>query len=820
MQVAALASNVSTQNTGSTTGFRMEANAFAFRTLADGLYSNKIGSIVREVSCNALDSHAEAGYPERPIVIHLPDTFEPTFEVQDTGIGLDDAGVRSTFCTLFGSTKRNSNLSVGAFGLGSKTPFSYTDAFQIRAVKDGKVRLYSAYINAAGCPDVTNLGGEFSREYTLFEGTADECVVLDQWNVTDAPNGVTIILPVTKQDDFNRFRNEVRNQLAFFPVKPTILNYENGIAWQDFSGDAYMDFDRIMVGNASNAAAMRGVWVLQGPVGYKADVSHLKEHLSPENREFLDIVGDSALLKFNIGDLEVTPSREALAYSAKTLAAIEALLDTARVAMKDKVQAMIADKGDQWETALYLNGNNTIRRLARLTGVNWEAPHYYYTTAGWHLDLASIANVHGMKTGEENPEAKTNPELDPSQVSLSYSTPWNGVADEDEEETEGEDEKEEEEEEEDTNSRLHYSWRLPVRFRAYTYERKGGRRSRKWLWKGGDVGRSAKVATSLVVCVVDTDEKAERRRRMFLESLASRGGSSLQVFVLSQASGSALTADEIAEVQSRIGQSFTMHMLSDVELPEPKKRGSGSYDRTGYKVPTGYVYPSYGDIYNSSQWQRSQDKLKTLQDGAYYVIVERHRTNVSGSDCIVFELDRAGLLDRPIIGIRQKDADKLAGNPDWIPVRDKAKAFVDSVRDNKTLHNAFLLSRCDMPEFDVTDPEVFAKLRELADAGSLPKSSPLHKLFRLVRVIDRAKARGSRCLTSFTQQALQWTGITFDETPMEKAIAQRAAVLAKEVADAYPLLTFFRSNRWNNWQDAAGAFPHIAKYVHSCHAGA
>lgn len=819
MQVNALASNVSTANTGSTTGFRMEANAFAFRTLADGLYSNKIGSIVREVSCNALDSHAEAGYPERPIVIHLPDTFEPTFEVRDTGIGLDDMGVRSTFCTLFSSTKRNSNLSVGAFGLGSKTPFAYTDAFQITAVKDGQIRHYSAHINSAGCPDVTNLGGEFSREYTLFEGTADECVVLDQWNVTDAPNGVTITLPVTKTDDFNRFRNEVRNQLAFFPVKPTIVNYEPGIEWQDFSGDAYMDFDRILVGNTSNVGAMRGVWILQGPVGYKADVTLLKEHLSPENREFLDIVGSSAMLKFNIGDLEVTPAREALSYSAKTLAAIEALLDTARVAMKDKVSALIGDKGDQWQTALYLNGNDTIRRLARLTGVNWEAPHYYHTTAGWHIDLASVANVHGMKTGEETEEAKVNPLLDPSKPSLGFNTPWNGVADEDEEEGEGDDEEEEEEEEEDTNSRLHYSWRLPVRFRPYTYERQGGRRSRKYLWKGGDVGRAAKVAASLVVCVVDTDEKAERRRRVFLENIKHVGSNS-QVFVLSRNGGDALTADEIAEVQARFGASFTMHKLSDVELPEPKKRGAGSYDRTGYKVPTGYVYPGYGDMYNSSQWQRSQDKLKTLDDGAYYVIVERHRTNASGSDSLVFELDRAGLLDRPIIGIRKKDADKLGDNPLWTPVSVKAQSFVDSVRNDKTLHNAYLLSRCNMPEFDVTDAAVFAKLREMADAGALPKSSPLHKLFRLVRVIERAKVRGSRCLTSFTENALKWTGVSFDETAMETAIGKRAEALGAEVAETYPLLSYFRSHRWNGWNVPTEVFPHIAQYVNSCHAGA
>lgn len=840
MQVATLTSNVSIANTGSTTGFRVEANAFAFRALADGMYSNKIGSIVREVACNALDSHAEAGWPERPIVIHLPDTFYPTFEVHDTGIGLDDYGVRSTFCTLFGSTKRNSNLSVGAFGLGSKTPFSYTDQFNIRAVKDGKVRVYSAYLNAEGCPDITNLGGEFSRTYWLCDGVAynsledmvgltaeqrefilAKCEVLDQWNETDAPNGVSIILPVTKSEDFSRFRNEVRTQLAFFPVKPVIHNYEPGIAWQDFTGNSYMDFDRIVVGDVGNSN-LRGLWVLQGPVGYKADMEQLKTHLSPENREFLDIIGASAMLKFNIGDIEVTPAREALSYSARTIAAIEALLDTGRAEIRDRVQAMIDGQGDNWQTALYLNGNNTIRRLARLTGANWGADHYYHTTAGWYLDLASVANVDGMATGEEEKAEVVNPDLDPSQVSLGYDTPWNGVADADDSDVEGEEDEEEElEEEEEEDVRDHYSLRLPIRFRAYVYERKGGRRSRKYLWKAGDIGRSAKVDEDLVVLAMDTDEKAERRRRIFMEELAQSGSAKTsQVFVLQRQDGSPLTAAEIAKVQARIGASWTPALLSEVELPEPKKRGSG-YSRAGYKVPTGYVYPGYGDIYNSSNWQRSQDKLKSLEDGAYYVIVERHRTNTQGSDSLVFDLAKAGLLDKPIIGIRQKDAEKLAGNPDWVSVRAKAASIVESVRNHKTLHNAYLLSRCSLPSFDITDTNVFVKLREMADAGKLPKDSPLHKLFRLQRTIARAKARGeSRCLTSFTRDALRHTGLTFDEMPMENAIAERAKGLVEAVNEAYPLLTYFRSHHYNRYAAPVEQFEHIASYVMSRHAGA
>ena len=48
-------------NVGQIGEFRIRNSAKAFSILSSGLYANKIRAIVRELSCNAVDSHTVAG---------------------------------------------------------------------------------------------------------------------------------------------------------------------------------------------------------------------------------------------------------------------------------------------------------------------------------------------------------------------------------------------------------------------------------------------------------------------------------------------------------------------------------------------------------------------------------------------------------------------------------------------------------------------------------------------------------------------------------------------------------------------------------------
>ena len=111
-------------NVGTTGEFKIRNSAKAFKILSDGLYSNKIKAVIRELSCNAVDSHVAANKADTPFEVHLPTVLEPWFSVRDFGLGLDGDQVENIYTTYFESTKTESNDFIGALGLGSKSPFS------------------------------------------------------------------------------------------------------------------------------------------------------------------------------------------------------------------------------------------------------------------------------------------------------------------------------------------------------------------------------------------------------------------------------------------------------------------------------------------------------------------------------------------------------------------------------------------------------------------------------------------------------------------------------------------------------------------------
>jgi hypothetical protein len=73
-------------NVAETGEFRIRNSSKAFGILSSGLYSNKIKAIIRELSCNAVDSHVAADKKDVPFTIHLPTKLEPWFSIRDYGL--------------------------------------------------------------------------------------------------------------------------------------------------------------------------------------------------------------------------------------------------------------------------------------------------------------------------------------------------------------------------------------------------------------------------------------------------------------------------------------------------------------------------------------------------------------------------------------------------------------------------------------------------------------------------------------------------------------------------------------------------------------
>src|SRR6266446_4754944 len=101
MIVAEKPLNVETSEDFKPTPFRIKASVKAFQILHANIYSNAVQSIIRELSCNAADSHIAAGKGDVPFTVHLPNNLESYFSVKDDGVGMSDEFVRTLYTTYF-----------------------------------------------------------------------------------------------------------------------------------------------------------------------------------------------------------------------------------------------------------------------------------------------------------------------------------------------------------------------------------------------------------------------------------------------------------------------------------------------------------------------------------------------------------------------------------------------------------------------------------------------------------------------------------------------------------------------------------------------
>lgn len=328
MKLTHSGSEVTTSGTTDTRSFRIANSAHGFRILIDKLYSDKAQAPIRELWTNAHDSHVEAGCPERPFDTRLPNLLEPTFMVRDYGIGMDDETVYELYATIFSSTKQNTNTQVGAFGLGSKSPFAYTDGFQVRCFRDDGTHTFAAYIDDTGCPVITKMGHDPSL---VVEG------------------GVEVSFPV-RSDDVHKFITAAKRCYVGYTVPPNVLND----AGEDFVTGAKFEFTatigRARFFKSGDSAPFRGFVVRQGCVCYPVDTYELRRATGYPDRIDADM-----LIDFEIGELDVLPSREGLEMTAKTVKALDDAMVHVMDAVKQEVKTRVDAAPTYWAACRVYN---------------------------------------------------------------------------------------------------------------------------------------------------------------------------------------------------------------------------------------------------------------------------------------------------------------------------------------------------------------------------------------------------------------------------------------------------------------------------------
>ncbi len=325
-------------------------NAKAFDMLARQ-YSDPIKAILQELGANAADSHIRAGKQEVPFSVKLPNALDPHLRIRDYGVGMTEDVVYDVYINYMKSDKTDTNSETGCFGIGSKTPLAYADQFNITTYNDGTMTMYALVKSEDGVPELNEFGS---------------------WD-TEEDNGVEISFSV-KEDDFDKFSERAVQVYKYFNTRPEVSG-NGSFAYPErkeiISGDTW----RIDKGRYSDSAV-----VVMGNVAYPVDAWQF-EYDSKE-RGFL---GNNAVIEVPIGDLNVTPSREALEYNEHTLKGISKAIDRVMAEIADSIGVRFS-KADSWwqakaiqrEIVREIKGIGSIEELSMFDGRSLdEYPELY-----------------------------------------------------------------------------------------------------------------------------------------------------------------------------------------------------------------------------------------------------------------------------------------------------------------------------------------------------------------------------------------------------------------------------------------------------------
>lgn len=276
-------------------GISLDDSAHIMSILRDQVYTDKVLAVIREYSANAWDAHRDSGKPDLPIKVTIPTAMDPTLIIRDFGHGLSPESVFQIYTKYGRSTKRDSDVSVGMLGIGSKSGFAYSDTFTITSYHGGKKRMYIAVL------DQTNKG----LINLMHEEDSDE-------------TGVEIKIAVRPQD-IHEFETKAKEFFKHFNPRPTInieippartnkYNLKNGIIYDngqyEYTGNSW--------------------YAVMGCVPYRINLNQIRGRVP----NFIDQL--SGVLYFNIGDVQINASREELKYG-----------DSTRAALVDKFNALI-----------------------------------------------------------------------------------------------------------------------------------------------------------------------------------------------------------------------------------------------------------------------------------------------------------------------------------------------------------------------------------------------------------------------------------------------------------------------------------------------
>jgi len=277
-------------NNLSEVGFQTSETGLTYliEIVAKSQYQNPLRSLMTEYVQNGLDAHTVAGKQHIPVEVYLPTTFEPTYRVRDYGTGLTREEVESLYTAIGESTKAHRNDLLGGFGLGKLVFAAYSGVMNLISFKDGIKSAYFCRLQ----------NGEGGIAHVFTEATSEE-------------DGLMIEVPI-KKEDIGKTLEVAGSLYRYLPDRIKVYEGDKAadseVKLSDYREGGVTETEDYILSKTEDHCC------LIGGLPFPLDLGLCG--LGTEYR------GIRCILKFAIGSVDITSSRDNLRYTDKTKAEV------------------------------------------------------------------------------------------------------------------------------------------------------------------------------------------------------------------------------------------------------------------------------------------------------------------------------------------------------------------------------------------------------------------------------------------------------------------------------------------------------------------
>ena len=361
---------------------------FVLEILRNKLYKNPILALTREYAANARDAHREVGKLEVPIEIHLPNHSNMHWECRDFGPGISPDRMEKIFTKFGASTKRDTNLLQGQYGIGAKSSWAYVDSFSIISNFEKTKRVYNAYI------DETRVG-----KLALISETP-----------TSDQDGCTIKVPVQSKD-IRQFIDSTVEATQYWDVKPILKGVSPapkypvfkvlhaGPNWQMLEIERYNSYDYYSNTPSKSLAVVDGI-------GYPIDPDSIAKISLPHRQ----LLSNRFHLLFGNGEVSLSASRDSLHYDERTVKLLVSRITEILAGVKQKIQQQLDLQASYLEACqLYQSTLFSFNFSDFLKGCTWKSHKIILDPNATHIgEFATIASYYKSEYVKEPTHRSTS----------------------------------------------------------------------------------------------------------------------------------------------------------------------------------------------------------------------------------------------------------------------------------------------------------------------------------------------------------------------------------------------------------------------------